>query len=118
MKPKKSPIREAKDGEVQKLKRRIKRLEKENERLKSELRTLESFRSLTSDYIGDKLDGVPVEKVIRGVEKKHKLSKIKPDTIKEVCQKCLRGELKKVPYRGGVVEVCGECQHREVKKNG
>ena len=116
---KKLPVREAKDGEIQKLKRRIKRLEKENERLRSEIKTLEAFRDLTSDYIDGKLEGVPVEKVIRGVEKKQKLSNIKkPDVIKEICTKCLKGELKKVPYRSGVVIVCGECQHREIKKDG
>lgn len=117
MKPKKIPNKEAKDNEVQRLKRRVKRLEKENERLKSEIKTLESFRDLTSDYIEGKLDGVSVENVIRGVEKKQKLNSIKkPDDIKEVCAKCLRGEIKKIPYRGGVVVVCGNCEHREIKK--
>lgn len=119
MKSKKIPNREAKDGLIQKLKRRIVRLEKENERLKSELKTLESFRELTSDYIDGKLDNVPVEKVIRGVEKKQKLSSIKkPDVIKEVCIKCLSGELKRIPYRAGVIIVCGSCEHREIKKIG
>lgn len=117
MRNKKIPVKEAKDSEVQKLKNRIKRLEKENARLKSEIKTLEGFRDLTSDYIGGKLDNVPVEKVIRGIEKKQKLSKIQPDVIKEVCQKCLKGELKKVPFRNGVVIICGECQHRETKKD-
>ena len=77
MKPKKEPRKEAKDGAVEKLKRRIKRLEKENDKLKSEVRTLESYRVLTDTYLEGKLDGVPVERVIQGVKKKESLRKIK-----------------------------------------
>jgi predicted RNase H-like nuclease (RuvC/YqgF family) len=117
MKPKKLPQKEAKDSEVQRLKRRIKRLEKERDQLKSEIKTLESFRDLTIDYVDGKLEGVPVEKVIRGIDKKQKLDKIKkPDVIKEICTKCLKGELKRVPYRSGVIIICGNCEHRETKK--
>lgn len=118
MKPKKTPVKAARDGEIQRLKRRIARLEKENQRLKSEIKTLEGFRDLTSEYIGGKLDNVPVEKVIKGIESKQKFDSIRPkDIIKEVCTKCLKGELKRVPYRAGVIVICGNCEHREIKKD-
>ena len=116
MKPKKSPVREAKDGELQKAKRRIKRLEKDVQRLKSEIKTLEGFREAASSYIDGKLDGVPVERVIKGIQKKQTLKQTKPDVIKECCPKCITAELKIVPYPGGEARVCGNCKHRETVK--
>lgn len=117
MKPKKIPEKEAKSGELQKAKQRIRKLEKEVARLKSEKKTLESYKDLTNEYIGGKLDGVPVEKVIRGVQKQQRLSKIneEPD-IREACPKCISSELKIVTYPGGKVKLCRKCQFREVIK--
>ena len=116
MKSKKIPNHEAKSGEVQKLRKRIKRLENENARLKSEVKTLERFVRETSDYVDGKLDGVPVREVIKGVEKKMKLKDIQKDELKEVCPKCLNIELKSVPYRAGRVLVCSNCEFRKTVK--
>lgn len=119
MKPKKIPNVEAKSGEVQKLKKRIKRLENENTRLKSEVRTLERFVRETSAYVDGKLDGIPVDQVIKGVEKNMKLSQINPEVIKEICPKCITIELKNLPYHTGRILVCNNCEYRknvDVKK--
>lgn len=117
LKPKKIPDREAKSGEVQRLKKRISKLEKENARLKSEIRTLEGFRDATSRYIEGKLDGVPVENVIKGIEKKSKLSKIESQDIRKACPKCITKELVEVPYRAGKILICRNCEYRETKKD-
>ena len=118
MKPKKEPRKEAKDGSTEKLKRRIKRLEKENDKLKSEVRTLEAYRELTDTYVGGKLDGVPVERVIQGVKKKSNLKRIKeykPEMI-DTCPDCRSrstiSELIRVPFRNGVVKICGNCDYK------
>lgn len=116
MKPKKIPNVEAKSGEVQRLKRRINKLEKENARLKSEIRTLEGFRDATSNYIDGKLDGVSVENVIKGIDKKLKLSKIESKDLKIACPKCITKELAEVPYRAGKILICRNCDYRETKK--
>lgn len=113
---KKLPIKEAKDGTIQKLKNRIRRLEKENERLRHEVNTLESFRELTTKHLDDKLDGIPIERVIKGVQKKHKLKDISDNKIKEVCPKCISSELKEVPYPGGKVRTCSNCDFRDTVK--
>jgi predicted nuclease with TOPRIM domain len=117
LKPKKEPRKEAKDGAVEKLKRRIKRLEKENDKLKSEVRTLEAYRELTDTYVGGKLDGVPVERVIQGVKKKESLRKIKVNKVivNDACPKCLT-QLIKVPFINGVVKICNNCEYRETLK--
>ena len=117
MKPKKLLVKEEKSGELQKLKRRIKKLEKENARLKSDIRTLEGFREETSRYIDGKLDGVPVERVIRGIEKKQTLKQVKePEVIKLACPKCISAELKEVAYPGGKLRLCPNCKYREAIK--
>ena len=114
---KKLPVREAKDGHLEKAKRRIKRLEKENARLKSEVRTLEGFRDVASTYIDGKLDGVPVEKVIKSVQKKMTLKQTSPDVIKECCPECITAELKVLAYPGGKIKVCGNCKFRATVKD-
>ena len=113
MKPKKEPRKEAKDGAVEKLKRRIKRLEKDNDKLKSEVRTLEAYKNLTDTYLEGKLDGVPVERVIQGVKKKDSLRKIKKDKVivNDACPRCLT-QLIKVPFRSGVVKLCSNCDYK------
>jgi DNA-directed RNA polymerase subunit M/transcription elongation factor TFIIS len=120
MKQKKgSIVKESKSGEVQKLKRRIRYLEKKNERLISEIKTLEAYKELTNEYIGGELDGVPVERVIKGVQKKQKLKKVKEKEDKEVpCPKCHNKAVKVLPYRSGNIKVCGnaKCDYRETVK--
>lgn len=111
-------MREPKDGQVAKLRRRIARLEKENDRLKSELATLEQFRKITSRYIDNKLDGVPVEDVIKGVEKSKKLHKIQEES-EERCIKCGSDLTRKV-FPNIIVKWCNNnlCNHRESEKRG
>jgi len=58
------------------------------------------------------------QRIIKGIQKKQKLSEIKkPDIIKEVCNKCLQGLIKEVPYRNGKVRVCDniKCDYRETE---
>jgi predicted nuclease with TOPRIM domain len=117
VKPKKQPVKEAKDGTITKLKQRIRRLEKENERLRQEVKTLEAYKNITNKYIDDELDGIPVEKVIRSVEKHHNLNQIK-DEVNPACRNCLNpNPLKLGRPDGSVVIKCLKCGHQEVVKD-
>lgn len=119
-------IKEAKDGETDKLKRRIRRLElekkdltKENNKLKSELGTLELAFDETKKFLKDTMKDYSVEEAIERAKKTHKRKKEekKRKAAKEVCPKCGNHEVKLIPSRAGTIIVCGKCEHREVKKN-
>lgn len=106
--------KEPKAGEVTKLKQRCRKLEEENERLKKEIKTLEGFRKVTTDYIDKELDGIPVEKVIRGLEKQSKLKDLKED-LKPYCKKCFNEEVTVVGRPDGKkVVMCFKCKTNEV----
>ena len=114
MKPKKVPQRRGlKDERLNKLQRRVARLEKENAQLKKDINTLESYRVITNEYIDGNLDGVPVEKVIKGIDNKTKLKKIK-EPVKLCCPKCLDPGLKVIGTLHGKLQLCGNCGYREV----
>ena len=115
MSQKKLPRKEEKDGSVQRLKNRIRRLEKENERLKHEIKTLEAYRNITNKYIDEELDGIPVEKIIKSLEKHHNLEQIK-DEIKPVCPKCLNKDMMILGRPDGVLHKCS-CGYSKVVKN-
>lgn len=103
------PVKEAKDGSEQKLKRRIKKLESENRRLKSELNSLEQAFKNTGEYIKGNVDGISVEKMIDAAKKGQKMK----DTVgDEVCPECSSGLLKKIPSPAGTVTICGNCKYR------
>lgn len=116
MKPKRMPVKEAKSGEAQKLKRRIKRLEEENKRLKGTIKTLEAYKNVTDNYIDGKLDGIPVEDVIKAVSKEKKLKDIKKKEVD--CPKC-GNILHYIKGPMGKIEVCKNefCDHRKVVKS-
>lgn len=109
--------KEEKDGEVSKLKRRIKRLEKENERLKSEIKTLEAYKELTNGYIDGKLDGIPVERVIKSVEKEQKLKKVITDN-KPKCPVCGAEGMKIIKTPHNETHLCQLCNYLKVNRNG
>lgn len=123
MKPKKVPVKEEKSGETRRLKDRIRRLEEEKSELEkkvkkllSEIRSLESYKEVTKEYIDNNLDGVPVEEVIKRVNKKKRLRK-KEKKVVEVCPKCFSENYAVVPTPFGKVKACGNCKHRETIKN-
>lgn len=115
MKKAKEFNKEAKDGQIDKLRRRIHRLEKENERLKSEVKTLESYRRTTNRYIDNKLDGVPVEDVISGIRNNKKVDELSHE---QTCPKCAN-ELKIIRSPGRLTKICsnptGVCRYVKVE---
>ena len=115
-KPKKLPVKEYKDGQTQRLKKRIARLEKEKNELKSQIRAYESaFRDVTK-FLRDSTKDISLEDLISAAQRDKSLEEVKQDTI-EVCRKCLSEDVKitKVPF--GRIVICNDCNHREVIKN-
>jgi len=108
--------KDLKDERLNKLQRRVKRLEKENAILRSEIKTLEAYRDKTNTYIGGELDGVSVEDVIKSIEKKLPLKKIK-DKDNHKCSACGEMGLKIMPILNGELYLCSKCGYRKVIKN-
>jgi len=124
--------REDKDGEVAKLKRHIRHLEKENTRIKSELRTYEKafFKNIT--FLKEKTKNLSLEDLLRGAEEELNLQQIKEEKVQNFedlqrkwkCFQCDQGVLKLiiVPSIGGgsrYFRKCSnpKCNHRtEVKE--
>lgn len=106
------PVKKAKDGEVNKLKKRIKKLEGENARLKSEVNSLEEAFKNTKKFIDDETQGVSVEKMIDAAKKGTRLKDVKPK-----CPEC-GADVKITPGPRGMgrVIVCGNCKYRTVEK--
>lgn len=108
--------KDLKDERLNKLQRRVKRLEKENAILRSEIKTLEAYRDKTNTYIDKELDGIPVEDVIKSVEKQLTLKQVKnKDSMK--CPACGNMTLKIMPILNGELNLCGNCGYRKVIKN-
>lgn len=115
MSQKKLPRKEEKDSRIDRLRNRIRRLEKENERLKQEIKTLEAYRNITNKYIDEELDGIPVEKVIKSVEKHHNLKKV-TDEVKPTCPMCLNKDILILGRQDGVMHLC-KCGYKKVIKD-
>jgi DNA repair exonuclease SbcCD ATPase subunit len=88
---------------ITKLKNQLKKLEKQNRKLISEIRTLEVAFEETINYLSETVDGRSVEEIVAN---------------KDICPYCK----KKGSYRRGVpfgeIVLCKYCDHREVIKNG
>jgi predicted nuclease with TOPRIM domain len=111
-KPLKIPNNEAKDGSLQKANKRIKRLEKENARLRSDLNAYDQAFRKTTKFLKDHTDQISINDLIEGAKQDKSLKEVKP-----VCPKCL-GEISSMTIPAGEVTFCIniECDYREVKK--
>ena len=94
------------------LRKKIKELEKENDRLKSELKTLNKAFSKTAAYLKGNTDNVSVEKIIEGVKAEKTLVEIQ---IENRCPSCKQGQIKSSRLPFGRIEICSVgCGWREV----
>ena len=114
---KKEPKKEYKDGELNKLKRRIKRLEKENTRLKSELNSYEQAFKKTTRFLKDHTDDISLEDLVQAAKQNKSLRKIEKEHVENLCPKCFN-KLKELPKsRVGKIIVCTQCEYRKVEKD-
>lgn len=113
---KKEPKKEYKDGELNKLKRRIKRLEKENTRLKSELNSYEQAFKKTTRFLKDHTDDISLEDLVQAAKQDKSLRKVEKEHVESLCPKCF-SKLKELPKsRVGKIIVCTQCEYRKVEK--
>ena len=118
MKPKRVVVKEAKDGTVQKLRNRIKKLENENKRLKSELAAYDQAFRKTTRFLRDHTDEISLYELIKAAKEDKSLKQVENKT-ETVCPKCLSPGLKNIPSPAGKVVVCSNimCNYRRVEKD-
>lgn len=115
MKPNKSPKHEEKDGQLDKLKNRVRRLEKENARLKSELNSYEQAFKNTKNFLREHTDEFSLDKLIEGAKSNKSLREIQKEAV--YCKKCNSiVSVGNLPF--GTLHLCNNCGHREVIRNG
>lgn len=107
---------EGKDGEKDKLKKRINKLEKENLALKSELRTAEEYIRVSVRFLKNSTEQVDLMKLIRSVDNGHTLKDIKDDKPK--CKSCYGTNLYVGIIPSGVLNICNDCSTRWMDKKG
>lgn len=123
--------KEEKDGETARLKRHIRHLEKENARIKSELRTYERVFNKNITFLKERTKGLSLEELIKGAQEELNLQEIKEERSQKFedmqkkwkCFKCDEGVMKLIiiPHGGGsnYFRLCSnpKCKNRtEVKE--
>ena len=105
--------KEAKDGQTEKYKQRIKRLEKEVRELKSKNKTLEAAFEKTVKVLKGSVEDITVQELIDGANNGQSIKEVKEESKHEGenCPECSE-ELKIMPIRGGEIAVCGNCTYR------
>ena len=122
--PTRSKNKEAKDGEIQRLRGIIRRLESDKRKLLSEVKTYEAVFQHNMRYISKKIDdeNLTIEDVIKAANKKQTLRQAaeeKEHTIDDMvkkwqCWKCEEGIMKLVVYENRVGKQyfrrCNKCK--------
>ena len=110
--------KESKDGEVGKLKERIKRLERENSQLRSEIKTLEGAFDKTKKFLKGSMDEFSVEEAIEAAKEEKTLKELKKEANSECCSKC-NGKVRIDRLAFGNMVFClnEECKHTELRRN-
>lgn len=113
---KKEPKKEYKDAELNKLKRRVKRLESENRRLKSELNSYDEAFKKTKRFLKDNTDELSLDDLIQAAKNGSSLKKTQED-VEDACPKCLN-KVKKINSPVGIITVCDNihCDFRKTEK--
>lgn len=116
---KKEPRKEYKDGELNRLKKRIKKLEKENDRLKSELNSYDQAFKKTTKFLRDNTDEISLENLIQAAKNESSLKEVTEIQEKENsrnCPVCFSSiEPNYVPKVGNII-LCKKCNYRTVEK--
>lgn len=116
---KKEPKKDYKDSELNKLKKRIHKLEKENNRLKSELNAYDQAFKKTTRFLRDNTEDISIEKLIDAARLDKSLKEVQEDETTESTFRCpiCSSDTKSIPIRdGSVAIVCNCCSYRTVNR--
>ena len=111
MKPNKVPKREEKDGQLDKLKNRVRNLEKENQRLKSELISYEQAFKKTTKFLKDNTKDISLEKLIKAANADKTLKQVQKENG---CEKCEGTDLYTAKTPAGFLTLCRTCNHSKM----
>jgi predicted RNA-binding Zn-ribbon protein involved in translation (DUF1610 family) len=113
MKPKKVPKAEAKDGQVEKLRNRIRKLTKQVDELKSEVRTYKSAWKDTGEFLRDHTENISLEKLVKAANGNKSLKDVQEESQ---CPSCGSDNVKLIPtnQEGRTVVLCSDCGFRKV----
>jgi predicted nuclease with TOPRIM domain len=105
-------VKEEKSGQVQKLKNRIKNLEKKNRLLVTKLNSAEAALKDNMKYLKDHTEDLTLEDLIEAASSKKTLVETKKI---DICPKCGSEDLKVITTLFGTMESC-ICGYRETFK--
>jgi len=115
---KKEPKKGYKDSELNKLKKRIYKLEKENHRLKSDLNAYEQAFRKTSRFLRDSLDEISLEDLIEAAKSDKSLKEVKEieeEKVEVRCPICF-SDTKVIPMKDDKeVVICNSCSYRTTR---
>ena len=114
MKPNKSPKREEKDGQITKLKNRIRNLEKENNKLKSDLKSYDKAFIKTTKFLKDNTKDISLEQLIKGANEDKTLKEVQKENC---CEKCMGVDLYITKIPNGTFTLCRTCSQTKLEYN-
>ncbi len=103
-----SIVKESKTGEVQKLKNRIKRLERDKKILVSKLNSAEAALGCNVKFLKGSTEDLSVEELIEAAKDNKSLKNIRDD---KTCPNCGKDDLKVMKTLFGILETC-KCGYR------
>lgn len=103
---------------ISSLKGKIRRLESDKRKLKSEVETLTAALEENLKFLKGQTKDLSLEDLIEAAKSKKSLREARQSKVSEACKKCLSTDLfiSKVESVG-VIILCKDCKFREVKKN-
>ena len=111
-------MKEEKDGNISKLKARIRRLEKDKRELVSKVNTLEQVLKRNFEVLKGTVEDLSVEELIEAAKNDQTIKEAKKDAKKpvkskpEMCPKCEQQTLKIMEIRNGKICICDNCSYR------
>ena len=102
-------VKEPKSGEISKLKKRIRLLEKQKRELISKLNTAERVLEKNMKFLKGSTEDISVEELIEAAKEDKTLKEVKED---RVCPSCSSENYKIMSIRGGKIGICSDCSFR------
>jgi len=105
-------VKEAKSAEVEKLKQRIRRLQKDKRELITKLNTLERAFERNVRVLKGSTEDLSVEELIEAANEDKTIKEVKDEKSMSNCPNCGTSEIRTIGIRGGNVVVCTQCNFR------